>query len=75
MGKRYGEGRHFIGDCNDCGAEHYGYDSGEDHDDEPMCESCQRYDNQRKEKARKAKEKEDEKVRKAKEKEEFGCAE
>ena len=42
MGGNYGHGREYIGDCNECGIEHYGH-SDEEHDDEPLCPRCEAY--------------------------------
>ena len=42
MGKRYGSGSTFIGDCDDCGCEHWG-DDWEEHEEEPLCRECERF--------------------------------
>ena len=42
MGKRYGRGSTYIGDCDDCGCEHWGHDWA-DHEEEPLCSECERY--------------------------------
>ena len=44
MGKHYGYGRYQIGDCDDCGAAHYGENEYDDHEEEPLCEECERYE-------------------------------
>ena len=41
MGKRYGWGPSFIGDCDDCGCEHWGH--YDEHEEEPLCPECVRW--------------------------------
>ena len=54
MGGFYGShGRYaeFVGDCDDCGREHWSYGT---HEDEPLCPDCVLYQSRREAKAEKA---------------------
>lgn len=42
MGKCYGRGPSFIGDCDECGCEHWGH-VGEPHEEAPLCPGCTRW--------------------------------
>jgi hypothetical protein len=64
MGSNYGFGPVFLGDCNDCGIEHYGR-WGEEHSEDPLCPRCVKRHDKADAKAEKARTKAAEKAARA----------